>query len=84
MNIWLFFAREHFWKNVLWSEESKFYRVRSDGKRYVRRPPNMLHNPKQYDGEYVMVWAAFSGHGVGHICKINTRMVYSDTKYNDA
>lgn len=82
----LCFAREHlekpliFWKNVLWSDESKFCRFGSDGKRYVWRPPNMQHNPKytsktiKHGGGNVMVWAAFSGHGVGPIKKIDTRM----------
>lgn len=78
----LSFAREHlkkpliFWKNVLWSDESKFCRFGSDGKRYVWRPPNMQHNPKytsktiKHGGGNVMVWAAFSGYGVGPIKKL--------------
>ena len=59
------------WKNVLWSDESKFCRL---------RPPNMLHNPKytsktiKHGRGNVMAWVAFSGHGVGPICKIDTRM----------
>lgn len=87
------FAREHlnkpliFWKNILWSDESKFCRFGSDGKCYVWRPPNMQHNPRytsktvKHGGGNVMVWAAFSGHGVGPIIKIDTRMdqyVYKD------
>lgn len=69
------FAREHldkplvFWKNVLWSDESKFCRFGSDGKCYVWRPPNMQHG-----GGNVKVWGAFSGHGVGPIIKIDGQM----------
>ena len=43
------FAKENlkkpinFWKNVLWSDESKFCRWGSDGKRYVWRPINQEH-----------------------------------------
>ena len=42
----LTFAKSHrdrddkWWRNVLWSDESKFNRFSSDGKVYVRRPPN--------------------------------------------
>lgn len=80
------FAHEHleksinFWKNVLWSDESKFCRFGSDGKKYVWRPPNMEHNPRytlktvKHGGGSVMVWAAFSWRGVGPIHKIDTRM----------
>ena len=43
-------------------------------------PSNMQHNPKytsktiKHGGGNVMVCVAFSGHGVGAICKIDTRM----------
>lgn len=46
------FAKQHlqkplnFWKNVLWSDESKFCRLGSDGKRYVWRPQNKEFDPK--------------------------------------
>lgn len=94
----ILFAREHinkpmiFWKNTLWSDESKFCRFGSDGKKYVWRPPNMQHNPKytsktvKHGGGSVMVWAAFSGHGVGPIHKIDTRMdqyVYKNLLVNE-
>ena len=47
----LAFAKRHKdkddrWCNVLWSDESKFNRFSSDGKVYVRRPPNQENNPK--------------------------------------
>lgn len=67
----------NFWKNVLWSDESKFNRFGSDGKRIVWRPPNKQHHPMytvktvKHGGGSVMVWAAFSWRGVGPIVKIN-------------
>ena len=82
----LSFSKEHlnkpitFWKNILWSDESKFCRFGSDGKQYVWRPPNLEHHPKytlktvKHGGGNVMVWAAFSWHGVGPIHKIITKM----------
>jgi len=45
-------AREHnqkganFWKMITWSEESNFNVFGSDGKPYVRRPPNKQLDPK--------------------------------------
>lgn len=69
-----------FWKNVLWSDESKFNRFGSDGKRQVWRPVNQEFNPRytiktiKHGGGNVMVWAAFSWHGVGPIVKIDSKM----------
>lgn len=80
------FAKHHldkplsFWKNVLWSDELKFCRFGSDGKKYVWRPQNMQHYPKytlktvKHGGGSVMVWGAFSWHGVGPILKIDSKM----------
>lgn len=82
----LIFARSHlqkpisFWKNVLWSDESKFNLFGSDGKRYVRRPTNMALDPHytiktiKHGGGNVMVWGSFSWHGVGPLVQIMGRM----------
>lgn len=57
-------------KNVLFSDKTKINRVCSDGKRYVRRPPNTAFDPKytkvklKHDGGNVKIWGCFSGHGV--------------------
>ena len=57
-----------------------FNRLGSDGKTYVRRPPNQQCNPMytiktiKHGCESVMVWRAFSWHGVGPIHKIDGRM----------
>ena len=71
----LCFARVHlekplvYRKYIFWSDELKFCRFGSDGKRFVWPPPNMQHNPKYTSktlkqvGGNVMVRAAFSGHG---------------------
>lgn len=70
-----------FWKNTLWSEESKSRRFKSDGKWYVCRTENVYHNSKYTSktsirrcGENVMVWAACFGHGIGYIHKTNTHV----------
>ena len=48
----LAFSRQHlkkpmaFWKNILWTDESKFFRFGSDGKQYVLRPPNLEPSSK--------------------------------------
>lgn len=70
----------NFWKNILWSDESKFNRLGSDGKSYVRRPVNAAFNPRytlktvKHGGGSVMVWAAMSWYGVGPIVRIDTKM----------
>lgn len=54
------------WKNVLWSDESKFNLFSSDGIRYVRRPRGQRYNPKyqvptvKHGGGSVMVWGISS------------------------
>lgn len=82
----LLFAKKYrnkpatFWRNVLWSDESKFNRFGSDGKCHVWRPPKQQLNPKytvktvKHGGGSIMVWAAFSWHGIGPIAKIDGRM----------
>lgn len=69
-----------FWKRIRWSDESKFNLRGSDGKTYVRRPPNKQFDPRytiktiKHGGGSIMVWAAFSWHGVGPISRITGRM----------
>uniref|UniRef100_A0A915DUY8 Transposase Tc1-like domain-containing protein n=1 Tax=Ditylenchus dipsaci TaxID=166011 RepID=A0A915DUY8_9BILA len=69
------FARKHFeWSvadlgRVLWSVESKYKLLSSNGIRYVRRPPGQRNNPKyqvptvKHGGGSVMVWGSFSRDG---------------------
>lgn len=76
------FARAHlgkpmqYWKKVLWSDESKFNLCGSDGKVYVRRPPNKQFDPRytiktvKHGGGSIMVWGAFSWHGVGPLVRV--------------
>uniref|UniRef100_A0A915E243 Uncharacterized protein n=1 Tax=Ditylenchus dipsaci TaxID=166011 RepID=A0A915E243_9BILA len=57
----LSFAKEHQnwtvdqWKSVLWSDESKFNTIGSDGKGYVRRPVNKRFDPKYTKGTVKLV-----------------------------
>ena len=70
-------AAEFPWQNVLFSDESKYCRLSSDGKVYVRRPPNQQNNPKytiktvKHGGGNVLVWGCFSSRGVGPIHRIS-------------
>lgn len=79
------------WKNVLFSDESKFNLHNSDGIVWVRRPTNSRMNPKytkgtiKFGGGSVMVWGCFSGHGMGPIRFIEgimDRFVYVDILKN--
>lgn len=75
------------WRNVLFSDESKFNFKGSDGFRRVRRPAKEALNPRytkatvKRGGGNVMVWGYFSGHGLGPIHKIDgtmDRFMYRD------
>ena len=75
------------WSKVLWSDESKFNLVSSDGIRYVRRPVNKRFDVRyqiptvKHGGGNVMVWGCFSRHGVGPLFKIDgimDRFVYAE------
>ena len=62
-----------YWKNVLWSDESKFNLFRSDGKTMVWRTPTEAFDPNcivptvKYNGGSVMVWGCFAHCGVGFL-----------------
>lgn len=87
------FAREHcskdisWWKNIVWSDESKFNLFGSDKKVYVRRGINQEFNPKytlktvKHGGGNIVVWGCFSWHGVGPIHRIEGIM--DQTKYKN-
>lgn len=75
------------WSEVLWSDESKFYLVSSDGIRYVRRPVNARDDVRyqvptvKHGGGHVMVWGCFSRHGIGPLVKVDG--VMDRFKYRD-
>lgn len=87
------FARTHLnwtqqqWKNVLWSDESKFNLRGSDGRANVRRPRGEKFNPRyttatvKHGGGNIMVWGCFSGNGIGPIHRITSTM--TATIYRD-
>lgn len=80
------FAKAHLnwsldqWKNILWSDESKFMLFGSDGIQYVRRPIGARYDPKyqlptvKHGGGSVLVWGCFSYNGVGPLHKIDGKM----------
>lgn len=82
------FAKKHLlrenWKNVLWSDETKINLFGSDGKQYVRRPPNTAYDPKhtiktvKHGGGNIMLWGCFSSSGVGPIYWIKDKMCATD------
>lgn len=62
-----------YWKNVLWSDESKFNLFGSDGKIMVWRSKTEEFSPQcivptiKHQGGSVMVWGCFSRDGVGNL-----------------
>ena len=87
------FAREHvdkpgsFWRNILWSDKSKFNIFGSNGRRRVWRKKGEalklknLNATVKHSGGSVMAWGCMSWPGVGNmefIDGIITKMVYLD------
>ena len=68
------------WSKVLWSDESKYNLVFSDGIWYIRRRKNERFNVRyqvptiKHGGGHVMVWGCFSRNGVGPLVQINGTM----------
>ena len=76
-----------FWKNVVWSDESKFNLFGSDGKVMVWRTAREEFDPKctiptiKHGGGSVMVWGCFTHQRVGKLCvldRIMDRFYYRD------
>ena len=65
------------WKNVLWSDESKFEIFGSKRKTYVRRKPGKrlmdqcVMPTVKHGGGSVMVWGCFGNNKMGNVFKIN-------------
>lgn len=91
------FARNHLnwetsrWKTVLFSDESKFNLIGSDGMKRVRRPIGERLDIKycrktvKHGGGSLMVWGCFSAQGVGLLHLINGIMdgiMYRDIMQN--
>ena len=79
----LWFATAHgdkdctFWRNVLWSDETKIELFGHNDHRYVRRkkgdackPKNTIPTVKQKDGN-IMLWGCFTAGGTGALHKID-------------
>lgn len=75
-----------FWRKILWSDESKFNRISSDGPVKVWRKSNeayqlaCMRGTVKHGGGNVMVWGCMSYNGVGQLAFIDERMtaeVYS-------
>ena len=68
------------WKNVIWSDESKFNVLNSDGKEYhwTNTPEKItddsVKETLKFGAGNVMVWGCMTWWGVGHACKIDGNM----------
>ncbi|GFW46653.1 transposable element Tcb1 transposase [Trichonephila clavipes] len=68
---------DNFWKEVKFSDESKFNICGSDGRRTVWRKPNTALDPKnlrptvKHGGGSVMVWGCMASNGVGNLVFID-------------
>uniref|UniRef100_A0A8R1EF72 Uncharacterized protein n=1 Tax=Caenorhabditis japonica TaxID=281687 RepID=A0A8R1EF72_CAEJA len=68
------------WNKVLWSDESKYLMVGTDGVIIVRRPGNKRNDPKyqvptvKHGGGNIMMWGCFHANGVGSLIRITGTM----------
>ena len=66
------------WKNVAWSDESRFQLYRADGRARVWRKPHEAMDPAcqqrivQAGGASVMVWGVCSWHALGPLIRLET------------
>ncbi|KAG2467810.1 TCB1 transposase, partial [Polypterus senegalus] len=77
------FAKEHlkkpaqFWKNILWTDETKINLYQNDGKKKVWRRRGTAHYPKhttssvKHSGGSVMAWACMAASGTGTLVFID-------------
>lgn len=68
------------WRNVVWSDETKFTLVNSEGKEYVwvkdgeSLGGNAVVQTKKFGGGKVMMWGCMTWEGVGFACKIDSTL----------
>ena len=70
-------TRLEYWKNVLWTDETKIELFRHNEKRYVWRKSNAAFKEKnlvptvKHGGGRIMVWGCFAATGTGGLAHIN-------------
>lgn len=75
------------WKDILWTDESRYTVFRSDGRVWVWRMPGERHLPEcvvptvKFGGGSVMVWGCVSWHGLGPLVVVSGIM--DTAKYLD-
>uniref|UniRef100_A0A8R1E3K8 Uncharacterized protein n=1 Tax=Caenorhabditis japonica TaxID=281687 RepID=A0A8R1E3K8_CAEJA len=68
------------WNKVLWSDESKYLMIGTDGVTLVQRPGDKRYDPKhqvptvKHGGGNVMMWGCFYANGVGSLIRITETM----------
>lgn len=68
------------WSRVIFSDETKFNRLGSDGRKWIWRQPSQGLRPRdvqgtlKFGGGSLMFWGCMSASGVGHGCKIDGTM----------
>lgn len=73
-----------YFRNVLWSDETKVNLFGADSRHYVRRPRNSEFSPQytkktvKHGGGCIMVWGCFSWYGVGPLFWIKSIMTQNE------
>jgi hypothetical protein len=68
------------WKRVVWSDETKINRLRSDGRKWVWKKAEeslsdrLVEGTLKFGGGFLMMWGCMFWEDVGYGCKIDGRM----------
>uniref|UniRef100_A0A8C5PGB7 Uncharacterized protein n=1 Tax=Leptobrachium leishanense TaxID=445787 RepID=A0A8C5PGB7_9ANUR len=68
-------ARQHYWQNILWTDETKIELFGKNTQHYVWRKKGTNTIPTvKHGGGNIMLWGCFSAKGPGRLIRVKGRM----------